>query len=408
MRKRCPQCALVAEGTDDIERLFGFRMVNGVRRPQSYCRTCRSAAPRHATGTTRATMPSTVPCTPEELAAILTAPASANTAAIEPRAPLAFHYINRVSVELEGGWNANAANCRHVHVQPSSYDRGCYSACSHVCSTSLVCARTCTHEGTCSCCSHRHTNACYMCQHEHETGDSLTACQQLRCQHRHDQTCLNLSGFHRDASVGRSRVTGMSTDLHNRANVLGEVAIPRAELNRYGDSMDHLLEWVTANAPHEIDETCGTHFHASVRSDGDYAILAEGNGQRFYAFFKVRLLQWVDANVTTASIRAKIMSRIEGQNPYCCPNDRTTCLHGANAHSTRAQMAQTGYGSDARYAHLNFCKSKHGTIECRVFHGMKTPSVIVSAAECYFRAIEDYLAMVHAERGTRSRQTATV
>lgn len=40
----CPCCQKKAEGSEDIERLFGYRtMADGKVIPQSYCRACRSA-----------------------------------------------------------------------------------------------------------------------------------------------------------------------------------------------------------------------------------------------------------------------------------------------------------------------------------------------------------------------------
>lgn len=41
---RCPCCGKTADGSDEIEREFGYRnMGDGRCIPQSYCRDCRSA-----------------------------------------------------------------------------------------------------------------------------------------------------------------------------------------------------------------------------------------------------------------------------------------------------------------------------------------------------------------------------
>ena len=39
----CPRCAERADGLDEIEEKFGFRVVTGKRVPQSYCHRCRSS-----------------------------------------------------------------------------------------------------------------------------------------------------------------------------------------------------------------------------------------------------------------------------------------------------------------------------------------------------------------------------
>lgn len=38
----CPRCDKVAQGIDETEELFGFRILGGQRIPQSWCRQCRA------------------------------------------------------------------------------------------------------------------------------------------------------------------------------------------------------------------------------------------------------------------------------------------------------------------------------------------------------------------------------
>lgn len=44
---KCPRegCTTEAHGVEEIERLFGWRIVNGKKVPQSWCRECRSKHP---------------------------------------------------------------------------------------------------------------------------------------------------------------------------------------------------------------------------------------------------------------------------------------------------------------------------------------------------------------------------
>ena len=39
----CPVCGVRASGIDDVKSVFGFRNTNGIRRPQSWCRKCRTS-----------------------------------------------------------------------------------------------------------------------------------------------------------------------------------------------------------------------------------------------------------------------------------------------------------------------------------------------------------------------------
>ena len=40
---KCPCCGKEANGKDEIDNLFGWRVVNGKTIPQSYCYACRGA-----------------------------------------------------------------------------------------------------------------------------------------------------------------------------------------------------------------------------------------------------------------------------------------------------------------------------------------------------------------------------
>lgn len=43
IEKTCPKCETTAKGTRQITKLFGFRTINGVKRPQSYCLNDRTS-----------------------------------------------------------------------------------------------------------------------------------------------------------------------------------------------------------------------------------------------------------------------------------------------------------------------------------------------------------------------------
>ena len=37
----CPKCRVKADGLEEIKEIFGFRIANGKKIPQAYCRKCR-------------------------------------------------------------------------------------------------------------------------------------------------------------------------------------------------------------------------------------------------------------------------------------------------------------------------------------------------------------------------------
>ena len=38
---KCPNCGKKVKGHEDIEKYFGYRNINGIMKPQSWCRECR-------------------------------------------------------------------------------------------------------------------------------------------------------------------------------------------------------------------------------------------------------------------------------------------------------------------------------------------------------------------------------
>lgn len=41
---KCEHCGEKAKGRDELEKLFGWRKVNGKTIPQAWCRKCRSSS----------------------------------------------------------------------------------------------------------------------------------------------------------------------------------------------------------------------------------------------------------------------------------------------------------------------------------------------------------------------------
>ena len=38
---KCPECGMIAKSHEDVKKYFGWRNMNGIMRPQSWCRKCR-------------------------------------------------------------------------------------------------------------------------------------------------------------------------------------------------------------------------------------------------------------------------------------------------------------------------------------------------------------------------------
>lgn len=46
MVKKCPHCRQTSTGKREIKEKFGFRMMDGIEKPQSYCKECRASHTR--------------------------------------------------------------------------------------------------------------------------------------------------------------------------------------------------------------------------------------------------------------------------------------------------------------------------------------------------------------------------
>jgi len=54
-----------------------------------------------------------------------------------------------------------------------------------------------------------------------------------------------------------------------------------------------LIKWIGENYPDEMNETCGSHIHISLKSKLDYSYLME---KEFYTYFKNKMLQFGEIN----------------------------------------------------------------------------------------------------------------
>lgn len=308
-------------------------------------------------------------------------------------------FVDRIGIELEGGWNrfSGTGDCNHScddDCTEHNCDHSCQQTddcwdndCQHDCLTSIECSPNtvtigddsvsitshCEHECENSYSSSRRANPCFVrsCSHECDS-DCYSSCSHS-CEDS-DYCCqTRIDGFRHDGSVN---ISG--------CEITGEAASPPCA------SWAAFENWITKWAPDKVNRSCGTHIHVSTLSPTDYDRLM---GPAFYPYFKQCMTQWGEAHLQADN---EFWDRLRGKNEYCCANDATSCGHGTNAHDSETQHATSRKGS-CRYAHVNFCKQLHGTVEFRVFHGMKTPALIMSAAKALVACIDTFLVQSRAE-----------
>jgi hypothetical protein len=168
------------------------------------------------------------------------------------------------------------------------------------------------------------------------------------------------ANFHYDGSVS----TGATTSAE----------ISTKPYERLGS----LLNCVDALYPDEVNSSCGMHVHVSF-DELDYGHLMS---ERFYFYF---LLRW-EAWGKRLNIRSsEFWSRLRGENQYC-------------KREWKSVEQVTLRGRDGvRYAHLNFCYSLHGTVECRLLPMFKDKTIAAKAIQELLSIYSDYLATCSTE-----------
>ena len=124
-------------------------------------------------------------------------------------------------------------------------------------------------------------------------------------------------------------------------------------------TIEQLIEWIPKNYPVYHNKTCGGHVHLSFKNKLEYMKFCD---VKFYNFFKERMRKWaIKKHVKEGS---QFYKRLAGQNTYC--HDKFYCT---------AQLRNSG----DRYCMLNYCYSRHKTIEVRLLPIFDKVELYISA-----------------------------
>lgn len=128
--------------------------------------------------------------------------------------------------------------------------------------------------------------------------------------------------------------------------------------------LPRLLDIIKMFAPPHYNHTCGLHIHTSFMSDDLYGLIAT---KSFVNYMRSQLVQFCYElsqrfDYDTVETAKRLRDRLDGLNSYCLQNVKIL-----------PQMGEES--SSDRYAFLNYCYTKHGTLECRVFPMMPVPLI---------------------------------
>ena len=122
----------------------------------------------------------------------------------------------------------------------------------------------------------------------------------------------------------------------------------------------------------EINKTMGLHIHISLKQDDYYYRLCS---KRFYDFFFDKLTH---SNIYKRN--KELRNRINKNNHYAQKIKKYKVID--------SQLVDF---DDDRYRIINFCKSKHGTIEFRIYPAMKTAEEVLEAIEFTIKVVSEWI-----------------
>lgn len=153
-------------------------------------------------------------------------------------------------------------------------------------------------------------------------------------------------------------------------NEVGELAFqPKTGI------VDAILE-LDQNYPDHTNRSCGLHIHLGLSEKEYMTILWQ------YSKFYREYIAFLRYFGQTRAIRqgSAFWSRLSGENRYCRLD--------INLKTIKDQMKNSSY-DNCRYNHVNFCYSKHGTIELRSFPAFQTKALSLDAV----RSVYDFVNM---------------
>ena len=132
-----------------------------------------------------------------------------------------------------------------------------------------------------------------------------------------------------------------------------------------------ITSWVRRNQPDAFNKTCGAHMHVSTKSTSDYMCLTD---HKFWQFFREKIAKW--GNKKKFDKSHEFWQRLEGKNQYCKVE-----------HTPERQMHE----GNNRYTQINYCWSKHRTLEFRVLPIFETSDLQIEAFFHLIWMVENYL-----------------
>ena len=155
-------------------------------------------------------------------------------------------------------------------------------------------------------------------------------------------------------------------------------------------SPEKLKEWIKVHVPTNVNDSCGTHIHTSLKSAPMYGSLLTPT------FARTLLHNLHDLNETIKDsdpeTYARFKKRLDGNNRYC-----------RKGYKGMSQISLDHKGSE-RYQQLNYCYKLKGTLEIRVFPATTNAQFLCDLVSTTERTIEEWVAREHRVDKVRFRR----
>ena len=174
---------------------------------------------------------------------------------------------------------------------------------------------------------------------------------------------------------------------------IGEIVSPPMEATE-----PTVTDFVTANYPTAVNDTCGLHVHMSFKHRLNYQRLMT---PEFTKAMVVGLREWAEQEK---------LPKGHPLWPRLLDPDHRHCAHiycGEEQSKQVSKDYQSRGKAHSRYTAINYCYNQHQTVECRLLSMMDTPEQAVRAVMEVLRITNRFLAKVRARELKVGARVAT-
>lgn len=141
-------------------------------------------------------------------------------------------------------------------------------------------------------------------------------------------------------------------------------------------------EWIRANYPVFVNETCGMHAHFSFRTALTYQRIMDPDLTSTTIEY---IKRWADKNLPRGH---HIYDRLAGKSEYCQPK------YFAAAQVKKAGKDYEHFAEGCRYTIWNYCYGRYRTAECRLLPMMPDAELAISAIDQLMRILNAFIVTV--------------